>query len=343
MSPKMIKRYLFLLASVAHALNYEDCQHTPVHPDVCNYMSVFHKNYSNHTELKLRASHILNVGTSVNNGVQFGHTSRSDRFKHELKSNNILKTDNIRKNINRHSRHKHKLTSSSKLPPIDWRNVNGVSYVTSVTNQGDCGGCFAFAAASVLEYWSHKHGHPTMLSIQHLMDCTSNKNAPNDGCEGGLMEFVFDYGRLHSIVLETQYPYVEKDAVCPNHQLLSHIAVVNWKVLEKEETPDAEQQLERILHDYGPVSVGVDSSQWDNYKNGIYKHQMCTHEIDHAVTIVGYTPNFWIIKNSWGTDWGIDGYIHLERGHNACGVAEYIAYITSAYPVIAERPSVWQL
>ena len=154
------------------------------------------------------------------------------------------------------------------------------------------------------------------------------------------MEYVFDYGRLNSIVLETQYPFFERDSVCPKQELLTHVAVANWKVLEKKYTHNAEQQLERILHEYGPVSVGVDSTQWDNYKSGIFKHEMCTPEIDHAVTIVGYTEKFWIIKNSWGTDWGMDGYIHLEKGHNACGVAEYIAYVTSAYPIVVERPSI---
>lgn len=345
----MIKCCLFFLLflRISHALNSDDCQYTTVHPDVCKYMSVFGKNYSNHTELHLRAVHILKVNTIFDNGVEFGHTSRSDRFKHELKRNKIMNTQQIRQKIERHSINEHQsLSLSPNLPPIDWRNVNGVSYVTPVLDQGDCGGCFAFAAASVLEYWSKKHGHPQKLSVQHLMDCTSHqstsqKKAPNDGCDGGLMEFVFEYGQRHSIVFETLYPYVERNTVCPKQKLVSHIAVVNWKVLEKQQTPNAEQHLERILHKYGPVSVGVDSSQWDNYKSGIYKHQMCTHEIDHAVTIVGYTPNFWIIKNSWGTDWGMDGYIHLERGHNACGVAEYIAYVTSAYPIIADRPSEW--
>jgi len=338
----MIKHCLFLFWAVVltDALNYKECRNTNHHPDVCKYMAQFHKNYSNHTELKLRARHIMNSRKYVQNGVEFGHTSRSDRFKHELKRNNLMHPL-IRKNIARLTKNKHKeLTSASHLPPIDWRDIDGKPFVTDVKNQGECGGCFAFAAAAVLEYWSKKHGHPKSLSVQHLMDCTSTSTGQNDGCDGGLMEYVFEYGKKHSVVLESRYPFAERDATCPNAQLLSHMAVSNWKVLERETNRFAEQQLEKILHEYGPVAVGVDSLEWDNYKNGIYKHHMCSQDIDHAVTIVGYTDKAWIVKNSWGTEWGDNGYIYLERGHNTCGVAEYITYITNAYPIIANRPSV---
>lgn len=333
--------FLFALLTVSNALDSDDCQKTTVHPAVCNYMALFNKNYSNHTELKLRARHIMGSSKYEHNGVVFGHTSRSDRFQHEKKQNAVLNKVKLRHNIARDSNNKHtQLSVPLKLPPIDWRNVNGRSYVTSVKNQGSCGGCFAFAAASVLEYWSKTHGNPKDLSVQHFMDCTSTRNGPNDGCDGGLMEYVFQYSTQHSVVLDTHYPYQERTASCPHQQLLSHVQVRNWKVLEKSTTTNAEHQLEKILHDYGPVSVGVDSTSWDNYKHGIFKHTMCGGEIDHAVTIVGYTRNAWIVKNSWGTDWGMDGYIHLERGHNACGVAEYVAYVTSAYPIIENRPSI---
>ena len=334
--------FLFGIVGTTTALDSQDC-HKSIHPPtVCKYMSQFNKTYSDHTELKLRAHHIMAIPQYIKDDVEFGYTSRSDRFKHELKRNNVIRRPKIRQNIARHPKNQHKqLTGGvTRLPPIDWRDIDGVSFVTDVKNQGECGCCFAFAAAAVLEYWSKKHGNPKSLSVQHLMDCTSTSAGQNDGCDGGLMEYIFEYGSGHSIVLDSRYPFAKRESTCPNVQLLSHVEVSNWKVLERENDSNAEQQLEKILHKYGPVSVGVDSTAWDNYQKGIFKHSMCSQDIDHAVTIVGYTNKAWIVKNSWGTDWGDNGYIYLEKGHNTCGVAEYIAYITNAYPIIANRPSI---
>ena len=95
---------------------------------------------------------------------------------------------------------------SHSLPPIDWRNHNGNSYVTPVKDQGDCGDCFAFASATVLEYWSKKHGHPKSLSVQKIMDCTSGPARPDVGCDGGLMEYVFEYAKNHPIGLGRTIP-----------------------------------------------------------------------------------------------------------------------------------------
>ena len=153
------------------------------------------------------------------------------------------------------------------------------------------------------------------------------------------MEFVFEYGSKYSIVLEADTPYEVNQEQCPSGSMYSHVRVGNWKVLERETWPDTEAELEMLLHRYGPVAIGVDSSQWDNYRGGTFRHTMCTNDIDHAVAIVGYTADTWIVKNSWGTDWGDNGYIYLERGHNTCGVAEYVTYISDAYPILNMAPS----
>ena len=337
----MIKCFLFVfLVSMTTALDEHDCRKSSTHPNVCEYMAHFHKQYSNHTELNLRSKHILAVEKVHIDGVHFGHTSRSDRFKHELARNSLLSVHKAGQP--RHPDNEHKqLTAPYTLPPIDWRDINGVSFVTDVKYQGDCGGCYAFAAATVLEYWSRKHGFPKSISVQHLLDCTSDtSDAPNDGCDGGLMEYVYQYGTQGAVVLENQQPFSGLDMTCPAGDILSHVAVSNWKVIERETFGSlAEHELEKILHQYGPVSVGIDSTNWDNYKSGIFKHTMCSRDIDHAVTIVGYTRKAWIIKNSWGKDWGDNGYLYLERGHNACGVTEYMTYVTQASPISEKRTS----
>jgi C1A family cysteine protease len=217
-----------------------------------------------------------------------------------------------------------------------------VSYVTEVKDQGSCGDCFAFSAATVLEYWSKKHGHPKSLSSQSIMDCTSGTHRPDVGCEGGLMEYVFEYAKKHPIALDSEMPYQEKQSICPR-ELLSHVKVENYKVLMIDESPTAEQEFEAILHKYGPIGIGVDSENMDNYKGGIFTADMCGKDIDHAVTIIGYTKDAWIVKNSWGPHWGENGYLYLERGANACGVAEYGVYVSNAHPINDVLDTNWQM
>lgn len=309
------------------ALNASQCAAERHEKEVCDYMGQHQRTYTR-TELPYRKELILKQRPHVD-GVRFGLTSRSDRFKHEKLRNHHLQAH---KNVKRSNKLQHvHLGAPQHLPPIDWRNVNGRNYVTSVKDQGDCGCCFAFASATVLEYWSKRGGFPKSLSEQSLMDCTSRNGDENDGCEGGLMEYVFEYAKRHPVPLEVESPYKEAAKQCPRNSW-SHVKVNNYKVLTRDEHPGAESELEWLLHAYGPISVGVDSTNLDDYYGGVFKAHMCTTEIDHAVTIVGYTKDYWIIKNSWGPYWGDNGYFYLEKGKNACGVAEYIVYITDAEP-----------
>lgn len=291
--------------------------------------------YKSHSEFLQRKQKLI-VSKNREN-VQFGLTSRSDKFKHEIKNNRAFTAGN-HKTFSRKIEHKHKhKLHSTAYPPMDLRPQQ-----TPVKDQGSCGACFAFASATVLEYWSKVQGNPKSLSVQNLIDCTSGYGQPDDGCDGGLMEYVFEYARNHPVDLDTDYPFVGTTNSCPA-KLWTHVSVSDYKVLMIDENHKAEEQLPYILHHFGPVSIGIDSKNMDDYTGGIFTADMCSNDIDHAVTIVGYTKDAWIIKNSWGTDWGVDGYLYLERGKNACGLAEYMVYIDSAYPNIREQNTYWQM
>lgn len=335
----MIKWFLFVFLSVGtHAFNASQCRSEGHEEWLCDYMDTHNRTYLER-EVYLRKKRLSHVRTHQQDGVHFGKTSRSDRFPHELTSNFHLK---VTKHLTRSSKNMHiHLAAPNDLPPIDWRDVQGRSYVSSVKDQGSCGCCFAFASATVLEYWSKREGFPKSMSPQSMMDCTSGDTRPDDGCDGGLMEYVFEYAKTHPVPLEVEVPYKERATTCSNNQLLSHVKVNQYKILMHDEHRNAESEIEWLLHAYGPVSVGVDSTTMDNYSGGIFKAHMCTTEIDHAVTIVGYTKDAWIIKNSWGPYWGLNGYLYLERGKNACGVAEYIVYITDAEPVSQKMSTSW--
>jgi len=337
--------FLAFYGRQAAAYSHQSCNEEGHEKWICDYMEHHNKQYSSAAEMKLRRSKLLSIklqSSLTKSTVQFGLTSRSDRFIHELKRNVALKMSHHRQ-IAREHRHVHYLKRSSKLPPIDWRDHRGTSYVSPVLDQGECGCCFAFAAATVLEYWSKKHGHPKPLSVQNIMDCTSGPFRPDVGCDGGLMEYVFEYAKEHPMVLFNDYPYKEEQHECPRGRLLSHVQVKNYEVVMHDENPNVEQDFEHILHNYGPISVGIDSTPMENYSDGIFPADLCTTEIDHAVAIVGYTKDAWIIKNSWGPTWGRNGYLYLERGKNACGIAEYGVYVTSASPIHKQLPTNWQM
>lgn len=357
----LLKCILFIvLLWPVNAFNSEDCRRHRHELWFCDYMEIHNRTYG-YNELHLRKRKLKGIAAEVD-GVSFGLTSRSDRFQHELKSNKYLKrTEHL--NVQRPVSNDHvHLAAPRHLPPIDWRNVNGKSYVTGVKDQGLCGGCFAFASATVLEFWSRYKNtlkapfkfdeetkkkwlnhNPKALSPQSLMDCTSRKGQPDDGCEGGLMEYVFEYAKNHPVPLDSEWPYQEKNSECPARNFWSHVQVKDYRVLTHDTNRRAESEIESILHTYGPVAVGIDTSTMVNYKGGLFKANMCTADIDHAVTIVGFTDSAWIIKNSWGPYWGEGGYLRLERGKNACGVAEYIVYVTDANQVLKPMSTVWDV
>lgn len=332
----MIKIFLFFIyISVSIAFDATQCRAKKSQPWMCEYMKKHNKNYSTFSEFLLRKTKLK----SVVHTKQFGFTSKSDTFPHELRSNNAFAYGNHKKltrtvtNIHVH------LEAVEKMKPIDWRDFDRV---TSVKDQGTCGGCFAFAAATVLEFWASKN-HPKSLSPQNLMDCTSGTGRPDVGCDGGLMEYVFEYTKQHPVTLEREYPFTGRLQTCPRRKLWTNVAVNDFRVLMIEDNPKAEQQFEHILHQYGPIAVGIDSTSMNNYRGGLFSASRCTNDIDHAVTIVGYTDKAWIIKNSWGSNWGVNGYLYLEKGKNACGVAEYAVYVKDATQKHAKLSTKWYM
>jgi len=337
-------RFLFcFFFSTVSAYTSSDCGADGHEPWLCEYMANHKRNYSGHAEMKLRKSKLKTqlLQQSITDKT-FGLTSRSDRFVHENKRNQPLKFQHHKK-ITRAITNTHIHLASARMPPIDWRQVQGVSFVSPVKDQGECGDCFAFASATVLEFWSAIHrGFPKSLSSQVISDCTSGSGRPDVACDGGLMEYVYEYAKQHPVPLTQDYPYQDKETRCPR-KATSYVKVNDYKVLMHDENSNTEHEFEVILHRFGPISVGVDSSNMDNYKQGLFTAEMCSNDIDHAVTIVGYTEEAWIIKNSWGEDWGQDGYLYLERGKNACGIAEYAVYVDSAEPIRRNLRTEWYM
>jgi len=202
---------------------------------------------------------------------------------------------------------------------IDWEASGKVS---RVKDQGHCGSCWAFSAVGAIEsLLAITTGQVTELSEQQLVDCSTPYG--NNGCNGGDMFLGFKYVADHGIVVESSYPYTAADGTCnvPANVPTFHISGY------RNVTANSSAALQAAVAK-NPVSVAIeaDTSEFQLYKSGVLTGDGCGTTLDHGVLAVGYgtqdgTP-FWKVKNSWGPNWGANGYILIERrdGPGTCGI-----------------------
>ncbi|XP_069480284.1 pro-cathepsin H [Ambystoma mexicanum] len=211
---------------------------------------------------------------------------------------------------------------------IDWRKKG--NYVTPVKNQGPCGSCWTFSTTGCLESAvAIATGKLMSLSEQQLVDCAQAFN--NHGCSGGLPSQAFEYIRYNrGIMPEEEYPYKAENGTC-------HFQPEKAAVLVKDVvniTMNDELGIVQAVGNVNPVSIAFQvTSDFMLYKDGVYKSATCDKtpdKVNHAVLVVGYAQEgglpYWIVKNSWGPHWGMDGYFNIERGSNMCGLATCASY-----------------
>jgi len=219
----------------------------------------------------------------------------------------------------------------SSLPAtVNW---TAQGWVGPVLDQGECGSCYAFGAAGALEaQYFNKTKTYVQLSEQNIVDCTVYLG--NNECNGGAFQYAFEYVMDVGIDSLVSYPYTGVNGTC-TYLASNSVTIDNgyWNIQENSET--ALQQAVALV---GPVTVGIDASlpSFQLYKSGVYAPSACSALlIDHAVLVVGYGTtssgqDYWLIKNSWGTTWGIEGYMMMARNDgNMCGIAS-----DAGFPII---------
>jgi len=197
---------------------------------------------------------------------------------------------------------------------VDWR-TKGI--VGPVKNQGQCGSCWAFAAVAAVEgFNAQKSGKWVSYSEQQVVDCCRGATCGGSaGCNGGeetdAIRWIANNGGLCE---SSAYPYTGRDGTCKT--TCTKVGKVNG-VTEVVGEPALITAADSTVV---TVAVCASGSQWQSYKSGIMDFA-CGKSLNHAILLVGYAPTYYIVRNSWGTSWGIGGYVHMVRGKNLCGIA----------------------
>jgi len=260
-----------------------------------------------------------------------------EEFKHHktcMKGKNFNATDRLQKSPKVHYK------GSEFLPPIgNWSlpeeiNFAKLGFVTEIKDQGQCGSCWAFSTTGSLEgQLFRKTGKLINLSEQQLVDCSTKFG--NFGCDGGLMDQGFLYiMSVKGLENEKSYPYTAEDGECQYDATKAVGAATGWVDIPS----GSEEMLTTALATNGPISVAIDAGNpsFQFYSGGVYDEPACSSEnLDHGVLAVGYGVTadtsipYFVVKNSWGTSWGVDGYIMMSRnGKNQCGIASAASFPT---------------
>lgn len=215
---------------------------------------------------------------------------------------------------------------------LDWRLYGAV---TPVKDQASCGSCWSFGTVGTLE-GTHflQTGNLVRFSQQALVDCSWGFG--NNGCDGGEDFRVYQFMMKHGgIPTENSYgPYLGNDGFC--HMNASNVEI-GFQIRGFVNVTSGDLRAAKVaVAKHGPLSVGIDASHksLSFYSSGVYYEPKCGNtleDLDHAVLLVGYGKlngqHYWLIKNSWSTYWGNDGYVLMSQKDNNCGVATQPTFV----------------
>jgi len=284
-----------------HGVSFED------HGEEAYRFSVFYSNYiAIHEHMEKDPNVILGLNkfatlTSEEFGALIKGTEPSDMKKCSGESSSCPKYSNDVPNS------------------FDWRPKGAF---TPVKNQGQCGSCWTFSTTGALEgLYFLNNSKLVSFAEQQIVDCDTD----DYGCNGGLMDDAMQYVAEFGIETEDQYPYRAADGDCKYDSSKAMKVNTGCNCVE----PKSITQLQAAVSGQ-PVSIAVQANQlsWQFYKGGVIT-DFCGAQLDHGVLVVGYAEekgkDAWIVKNSWGSDWGVGGYLYIERnnkngGAGSCGV-----------------------
>jgi len=204
---------------------------------------------------------------------------------------------------------------------FNWTDGHPHEYVSFVQEQGQCGACWTFAGTAAIESAIAISNEEQVmgLSNQQVLDCSFNRNP----CVGGKLPEVFRYAGDKGLCKRQFYEYRKKHVACEVEHGSMCLTDPNFRGLDRGKVVgfirvvDSDLALQHAAIQQ-PISVGIFASpHFHHLADGVYSEPHCASQVNHAVLIVGFGTlsgtKYWLIKNSWGTDWGVGGYGKVER------------------------------
>jgi len=211
----------------------------------------------------------------------------------------------------------HEYEGEALAESVDWTTKGAV---TPVKNQGQCGSCWAFSTTGGLEgSWQIATGNLVSMSEQQFVDC----DKVDSGCNGGLMDNGFKFAEGTAVATESSYAYTARDGSCKSSFTT---AIPQGGVTGFKDVGNSASSLQSALNG-NPVSVAIqaDQSVFQQYTGGVITSG-CGSNLDHGVLAVGYDGNTIKVKNSWGSSWGVSGYVNIDASQ--CGITTSASYPT---------------
>jgi len=334
-SPTLIVCILFVSFVIVQCLDlYElEFQHF-VHQYDKQYESK--EEYSRRFQIfkdNLQKSQVLQESS---NSAEFGVTKFMDLTKEEFRRQYLKfvpSEDALPKNMEINQ----PLNMDNKITPNpvnwDWRSVGAI---TEVQNQGQCGDPWAFCVTECIESYWFLAGNPLYeLSNQQVVDC-DNSNY-QFGCRGGSPNYAYQYIAGCGLETNQSYPYASQNGSsypCKYNPKKVVAGVKGFQIINGE---TGIYNQASAPNTGGPVSVCVDADDWVYYTGGVLTQ--CTSDINHCAQVTGYqnygsSGAYWIVRNQWGSDWGVGGYIYIAIGQDLCSIGDWanIPIVSSGAP-----------